>query len=1400
MRKVYTGLGICLCAILILVLGIVVGAHLFLRTESGAHELIDAINGLIPGKISGRDIRLSLLDQSVSMRDVRLDGPDGQTIVRAKRLRLSMDLPALSKGDLRFNTIRLEQPQGTLTIDQEGRFNIEKAFVEKPSKKSALSVYIQTLTCRKGHLEFLGPDGKAWARLKQFDLDFSAVFAANTSMRFAIPRAQLTIFLGGRTIDCGMGAFSARLVNDRIQDILFTAQKNTSRMVVKGAVDNLAHKARLKGSADFDLDLAEFKQAIGIPGETRGRFSGTLGVSGDYDNPDLACDLAYGGGVLRGLSMGPIKLKGALHDRVFSCDELAYAMASGHILAHGAVDLKPVFPQGYTGRMDTDKVAYDLTVKADDLRLDEMPALPRDIDGKLNATMLIQGKGTETQRMDMRATFKAGATGFTVGRQLSKSVMTSEGRLEYRGGTLMLSSLTARMNAAMLTARGQVTLDSDKTIAGTMELRIPQLKGFLPPFTSEARGALVATAVLSGTFKVPQGELMLSGKDCAWRDIVLGAVDLDGRLDQSGVLTISRCRILNQASHIDATGQVRLLRELTRIDPNMDMFFAATLEDVTPRDFMPGLPVSGRLAGQITAAGNKRRLAGQITLTGEDIRYADMPLGVLDIRANLQDGVVTIRQAGLRRAGSALAITGTARVLKENPLAWMPDPAIDLRITEGRLKLEDFFPNAAGETTLTGSVQGTFKQPHGALGLAGRTLKLGPQQVEALDITARFEGDTLTLDQIGARIMPGQELKGSGWVNRQGGYALELKGQAIELAALDFLKSEDGLTGRMDLAFTGQGTIEHPRLSGHARIQGLKIKDQAFPDGTLSIELRDQRVDFEGMLPFAIRGWYDLARDAYQAVAVFERTDLTPFFNLYGKPGLSGEITGRLSAGGRGFALSGIDMLDADLKDLRIARGQRPLIQADTIKGSYSHRTLTVPKTHVRLARGGGFDISAAGTLEKDLVFTAQGDVPVAVLGALLQGMAGASGTVTFDAQAKTNASRSVMKALITLQDIGYPIDYNGQQIHGVNGTIRVNDNQVLIDRVTGQLDTGAFSVEGGAMLQGFTPSRMDLQLHAEKLPIVVPDTMDMSVDGDMTLKADRKRSSIEGDLALVEGTYYRDVEVNILTGLFTRILRKPQPVQHGGPMALSWPLTPMTELAVVVKRRGSVKVDNNLAELDLNPDLKITGTLADPIVNGRITVTQGTVTFQKNDFEVLRGAIDFVNPNRTEASVDIEGRTTIRDWTIDLDITGQPDELQVELSSTPAEEQADILSLLLVGKISREITQNQTGVRVSPSGMVAELIAGTYGEEIKKATTLDILKVESGDFTTAQSGENIKLTVGKTLTPRLSIQYEVQNSTTGAVQRGIAAYKLLDHVLVNGYQGNDGAYGADIQFQYDFR
>ena len=136
-----------------------------------------------------------------------------------------------------------------------------------------------------------------------------------------------------------------------------------------------------------------------------------------------------------------------------------------------------------------------------------------------------------------------------------------------------------------------------------------------------------------------------------------------------------------------------------------------------------------------------------------------------------------------------------------------------------------------------------------------------------------------------------------------------------------------------------------------------------------------------------------------------------------------------------------------------------------------------------------------------------------------------------------------------------------------------------------------------------------------------------------------------------------------------------------------------------------------------------------------------------------------------------------------------------------PPETPDDILSLLIVGKTTRELTQDQSGMTVSSSGMMAELLANTYGSQVKKATSLDILKIETSEFTTTEKGENLKLTLGKEVSQRMTIKYEMETSSnTETIQKGIAEYKILENLLINGYQGSNGIFGADFQFRYEFR
>ncbi len=323
----------------------------------------------------------------------------------------------------------------------------------------------------------------------------------------------------------------------------------------------------------------------------------------------------------------------------------------------------------------------------------------------------------------------------------------------------------------------------------------------------------------------------------------------------------------------------------------------------------------------------------------------------------------------------------------------------------------------------------------------------------------------------------------------------------------------------------------------------------------------------------------------------------------------------------------------------------------------------------------------------------------------------------------------------------------------------------------------------------------MALAVEAKSLPLEVPDTLAVLLNGDIEFTSDDRTAKARGEIVLLEGVYYKDVKINLLK-MATARQRAVAPAAR----PLSIPFFETVNLDIAIGHRQPFLVDNNLAQLEIGPDLKIRGGLAHPIVSGRAQVKTGTVTFQKKTFDVKKGVIDFVNPYKTEAEIDIESETTIRTWRVRLAIKGTPDDLDLQLSSVPAETDSDILSLILFGKTAQELTASQGSVQRSTGEIMAEMIADTFGEDIKKETGVDILQVETNDSGDDQAAAGVKVTVGKHLSDRMTVKYAVETKDGETTQRAITEYKLLDYILVSGFQDSKGIYGSELVFRIEFR
>ena len=100
---------------------------------------------------------------------------------------------------------------------------------------------------------------------------------------------------------------------------------------------------------------------------------------------------------------------------------------------------------------------------------------------------------------------------------------------------------------------------------------------------------------------------------------------------------------------------------------------------------------------------------------------------------------------------------------------------------------------------------------------------------------------------------------------------------------------------------------------------------------------------------------------------------------------------------------------------------------------------------------------------------------------------------------------------------------------------------------------------------------------------------------------------------------------------------------------------------------------------------------------------------------------------------------------------------------------------------------------------MMAQLMASSFGEDIKKASGLDYLAVESSPEAGADT-RAVDVTFGKNITDRMTIKYTVGSGKDGNHQRTAAEYKLIENILLSGFQDTKGNYGGEVIFRVEFR
>jgi len=975
-----------------------------------------------------------------------------------------------------------------------------------------------------------------------------------------------------------------------------------------------------------------------------------------------------------------------------------------------------------------------------------------------------------------------------------------------RAGRILIKDLSINNRGSRVAAEGHIDLfdggftgfQRDMPANLTVDLFDANPSDFHP--RAGVTGAISGRMHLSEKITAPALTASLTAKEMALGDIRIGDMET-GMLLADGTIEIENFQVQNRQSALRLTGSADIFEPgtLSPIEvPTLDLVFEES--DIYIEDFSDD--AAGRVTIDGSARGKLTELVAELSLDAFNLEAGDNYLGNVTAGIRFADGRLHLAPFEINNNRSSMVLTGSIDLLGPGTLERLEDPAIRMEIEAGEIHLSDFVPAMGGRFSMDGRVEGSLKYPRGEIELSGEQIDTGIQRIESITVSSTFSDETLFVDAARISLAPGEAIRGEGFVSLDRRFSFDISSDDIGLQRIGAL-ADSGVSGIFSIEAAGEGDLADPDVEGRLSVRELAAGSTSADPVDVFFNLKNRIAGAMLESTFTIDADYHIDSGNFDLRADFENTLLDPFFHMAGLDTLSGNVTADVQAGGN---VSDIQATSAEMNILHMTVFQstnnaapRELIRIAGLSADFTEGRFTIPENEIALLETSRVHIAGSGRLDGELEATARGDIPFPVISAFSHALEDPGGDISFSANFVRADGRPDFDAEIEIKDLRMTVPNLAQQLHGINGRIRISPGGIELARLSGRLDSGRFSASGTMELEdGFSPGPVRLEATANALPIRIPGTIDMVFNSNLTFTGHPDNTTLSGHIILLEGLYYRDVEIDLI-GEATRRRRGAPVVAE--PRDIDIPYLRNLNLDIETSFRRPLMVDNNLALMTLRPELRINGSLNQPQLTGRAEVAQGTVSYQNIEFDIARGIIDFLDPYRISPDIDIRAISEVRRWTILLEISGTPEALDFRLSSNPHEEHADILSLLILGKTTRELAGGTGPAGPSPEQMLISLLAGRLEEDVRAGTGLDIFEVEYRQNDTAtEADDSIRVTVGKELSRRLTVTYGLERKGGETVQQRTAIYRLLEYLSMSAFQDSAGTFGSEMQFRLKFR
>jgi translocation and assembly module TamB len=627
----------------------------------------------------------------------------------------------------------------------------------------------------------------------------------------------------------------------------------------------------------------------------------------------------------------------------------------------------------------------------------------------------------------------------------------------------------------------------------------------------------------------------------------------------------------------------------------------------------------------------------------------------------------------------------------------------------------------------------------------------------------------------------------------------DLVGASLPLANFRRIRANNlPLGGQISFRLKSSGPILQPQAQGSLRVVDLQVGNEVIGsfEGDLNADGKTARLNLSSaMSEGAIGGNITLGLSepySLNGKVSIKNINLDPYlvsalhlqkFNGHGTADGDITVNGDLQN-------PGSIVVDGNFSRFILTYSGMQLENSGPVHLTSSRDSLTIQNVSLK---GADTNAEIGGSIQ----FTGRRAVSLKLNGSLdLRLLAGYIPDVSTAGHADVNASlegtldRPRIVGRVKLNNVSARSSSFPTGLSSLSGDLVFDANRLFFQNLTGQAGGGLISLSG-TVNYSERPLRYDISAKTNQLRIRYPEGISWLVGGSLRLTGTMQGGLLSGKVSIQR--------VTLTEGLQSASILSSSTTPTGGTTS---GFLRNLQFDVEASAAPDARLEWPGAHLETEANLRVRGTADRPIILGHVHVVSGEMFFHDSRYRITRGDLNFANPFRLDPVINVEATTTIQQYEITLNFSGQASKLSLSYRSDPPLPASDIVDLLAIGQTNTEVTRTGTVTQPGTAGasaLLSEAISSQIGGRVERLFGITRFRVDPAlaELGATGSGQNAaaRVTVEQQVTPNLTVIY-VSNVSSTQQQVIQVEYNVTRSISVVALRDQNGTFGIDIKFR----